>query len=101
MMAESPTFDASEAGFQIGLEVGGADTRRGEQRLDVDDLAAMSSSAVSGQHVRDVRAAADEAVVGVHAPVEPHATVACRVHGDNLVTGALRVQLLLQAVVQR
>jgi len=61
----------------------------------------MSTGALAGQHVCDVRAAPDEPVVGVNAPVESHATIARTVDRDDLVAGTLCVQLLLEAVVHR
>jgi len=100
-MGESQTFDASEDGFQVRLEISGTDARRGEQCLDVDNLTSMTAGALACQHVGDVSAAANEAVVRVHAPVESHATVARAVDRDNLVRGTLSVQLLLQTVIQR
>jgi len=95
------TFDASEVGFEVRLEVNRADARRRKHGADVDDLTAMATGALSGQYISDVSAAADEAVVLVDARVRSHATVARTDDSDHLVAGTLHVQLVFQAVVHR
>jgi len=58
-----------------------------------------STGAPAGQDRRDASAASDVTVVSSHAPVEAHPTVASRFYDDDLVSGALNLELLVDAIL--
>ena len=93
------TFDTRVTRFQVGLQIGRTYDRRGEERLQVEHVTMSPTGALAGEYRRDVGAAPDVPVVGLHAPVQMHPTVAGRFYDDDLIGGTLNFQLLFDAVV--